>query len=114
MTAVTAPSKLKRIRELNDKLRQTFTGGQIVMTAGVAHLDNQMKALVLNATRAFTDFDEGNDPHSEHDFGSFDIASQRFFFKIDYYNRQLDAGSDDPSDPAVTKRVLTVMLAEEY
>jgi hypothetical protein len=36
------------------------------------------------------------------------------FFKIDYYDRTLTAHSPDPADPAVTRRVITVMLASEY
>ncbi|MEQ1708542.1 MAG: DUF3768 domain-containing protein [Terricaulis sp.] len=34
--------------------------------------------------------------------------------EIDCYNKSLRYGSDDPADPAVTTRVLTIMLASEY
>jgi hypothetical protein len=36
------------------------------------------------------------------------------FFKIDHYDRQLSAHSPDPADPDVTRRVITIMLAEQY
>jgi Protein of unknown function (DUF3768) len=35
-------------------------------------------------------------------------------FKIDYYDRSLNFHSPDPADPAVTERVITLMLAAEY
>ena len=60
------------------------------------------------------DFCHANDPHEEHDFGSFEAEGHTIFFKIDYYDRDLAYHSPDASDPAVTERVMTVMLAEEY
>jgi hypothetical protein len=62
----------------------------------------------------FKSFTEDNDPHGEHDFGSFDIVGRKFFWKIDYYDRQCQYGSEDPADPEKTTRVLTVTLAEDY
>jgi Protein of unknown function (DUF3768) len=35
-------------------------------------------------------------------------------WKIDCYDRLLDGRSRDPADAAVTRRVLTILLAEEY
>jgi hypothetical protein len=53
-------------------------------------------------------------PYAEHDFGSFELADYKFFWKIDYYDLRCESGSVDPSDPKRTTRVLTVMLASEY
>ena len=102
-----------RIRELNDDLRRTFVGGRIVITEGVNVLNVEVKAEALHQVRNFDRFDRDNDPHGEHDFGNFEIAGNRFFFKIDYYNLAMEGGSEDPDDPAKTTRVLTVMKAEE-
>ena len=49
-----------------------------------------------------------------NDFGSFEADGQLIFFKIDYFAKALNAHSPDPSDPSVTERVITIMLAEEY
>ncbi len=62
----------------------------------------------------FDAFTPDNDPHGERDFGSFEHEGERIFWKIDYYDRSLQFGSEDPSDPRQTRRVLTIMLASEY
>jgi hypothetical protein len=55
-----------------------------------------------------------NDPWGEHDCATLTVAGRRIIFKIDYFDRDLAYHSPDASNPAVTERVLTVMLAEEY
>ena len=84
------------------------------MTAGVSELPAETRTAILSAVRSFDKFDADNDPHREHDFGSFELAGHKFFFKLDYYDPGLESGSADPADPAKTTRVLTLMLAEEY
>jgi Protein of unknown function (DUF3768) len=64
--------------------------------------------------RAFAAFTEDNDPHGEHDFGIVDNGDVRCLWKIDYYDREMEFMSPDPADPAVTTRILTLMLADEY
>ncbi|MDA9497701.1 DUF3768 domain-containing protein [Bradyrhizobium sp. CCBAU 11357] len=56
---------------------------------------------------------EENDPHGEHGFGSFDLVGQKVFWKIDYDDRKMQQGSEDPSDPERTLRVVRLMLASE-
>ena len=111
---VLSKSNSERIRELNDSFRQSFVGGRVVLTQGVDALSAEVKAEVLKCVRNFDRFDHDNDPHGEHDFGNFEVAGQRFFFKIDYYDLEMEGGSEDPADPTKTTRVLTVMKAEEY
>jgi len=111
---MTQQAACHRIRVLNDNFRSTFIGGQVLLTAGVSELSMDRKAQVLLAVQSFQDFTTDNDPHGEHDFGSFEIAGDRLFWKIDYYDLDCRYGSEDPSDPERTTRVLTIMLAEEY
>jgi hypothetical protein len=105
-----------RIRDLNDTFRKTVdpTLGRMMLTAGVDALPSDVRAMAIRKVTTFDAFGAENDPHGEHDFGSFDLAEHKFFFKLDYYDPRLEFGSDDPTDPAKTTRVLTLMLAEEY
>ena len=107
-------SKTARIAALNDELRQNFAEGIAVMTPGIAALGAEAVARIVKTIAVFDDFCHANDPHEEHDFGAFDADGQQVFFKIDYYDESLTYHSPDPADPSVTKRVITIMLAEEY
>jgi hypothetical protein len=100
------------IRRLNDQFRATLIGGIVTLTQGIAARDDA--AAIVRKVREFADFSADNDPYQEHDFGALDHGDEKIFWKIDYYDKTLCAGSDDPADPAVTTRVLTIMLAEEY
>jgi hypothetical protein len=88
--------------------------GKVVMTAGIAALSPDDMVAVLSKVRAFSAFSADNDPHHEHDFGSFEHGEARIFWKIDCYAPDLLHGSEDPADLCKTVRVLTVMLASEY
>ena len=106
--------KAGRIRDLNDAFRKSLSGGRVYLTPGIEALPRDVRAIVIRKVKTFEAFSPDNDPHGEHDFGSFDLAGQKLFWKIDYYTPDLQGGSEDPTDPAKTTRVLTMMLAEEY
>ena len=94
-----------KIRALNDQLRSTFTGGRIAATPGILGLGNL--PAILERLKAFSDFDSGNDPYHEHDFGAFKVTAEDgleklVFFKIDYYDPELMMGSPNPADEALT------------
>jgi len=107
-------NRTQRIRELNDELRQHLLGGLAVMTPGVAALGQQAVERIVQTISVFDDFCHANDPHEEHDFGAFKAEGRTVFFKIDYFDKILTHHSPDPSDPSVTERVITIMLADEY
>jgi hypothetical protein len=120
-------STTHRIAELNDRFRKA-TGssdpagmslGKKVMTSGIGDLGLIATVEIAERVAAFDSFTADNDPHAEHDFGSLNYDGNRIFWKLDYYDRASfgtghDMGSEDPSDPSTTLRVLTIMLASEY
>jgi len=103
-----------KIRELNDHARQHFVGCRVVITAGIQSLGDASVAAVLRAVQTYDRFTADNDPYGEHDFGSFTYEGHTVFWKWDYYDLDFSMHSPDAADPAVTARVLTIMLAEEY
>lgn len=112
--ATVRTSGAARIAALNDAFRRTFKDGRVVETAGVLALPEAERIALLLAVRRFDTFDGDNDPHGGHDFGAVEVGGRHCFWKIDAYSRDLRAHSPDAADPAVTTRVLTIMLAEEY
>jgi hypothetical protein len=114
MTTETEPTKTEQIRALNDRLRHNLSECTGVMTCGVAALGAEAVARIVKTIAVYDDFCHANDPHQEHDFGSFEADGQTIFFKIDYFDTTMTHHSPDPADPAVTERVITIMLAEEY
>lgn len=108
------PDRIATIRTLNDQLRTTGQGGRTVMTRGVMNLPTDFLVAVLRAVADFDAFAERNDPYGEHDCAIVEVAGHSVLWKIDYYDPGLDQHSDDPADAEATRRVLTIMLAEEY
>ena len=110
----------KKIAELNDLCRKAMgVAGKLFQTVGIDALPLAAQSAIREKVEAFDTFTPDNDPHGERDFGAFMHNGERIFWKIDYYDRASfgtghDLGSEDPSDPAKTLRVLTIMLASEY
>lgn len=102
------------VKTLNDNFRQTFTGGRVMLTTGINAKSQDDIAKILSKVRQFDHFTKANDPYNEHDFGSFDYKGEKIFWKIDYYDKNYQYLSDNPSNPNITNRVMTIMLADEY
>ena len=132
MSAVaTARDQTARIARLNDLARSAMgVACTAVATVGFRSLPTSDQSRVRELIETFDAFDEDNDPHGERDFGCVyqlacgrwtterprlrDDERERVFWKLDYYDRELQFGSEDAANPAVTRRVLTIMLADEY
>ena len=100
--------KIVMISMVNDKFRKSGFG--VTLTNGVQSVPDLQG--LLQAIREFDDFTEDNDPYGEHDFGSLVWNGDKVFWKIDYYNETFDAWEDPLSQKC--KRIMTVMLAQEY
>jgi len=105
----------KKIAKLNDLCRTAMgVAGRLVQTRGINALPLADQSAIREKVEKFDDFTSDNNPHGERDFGAFEHNGERIFWKIDYYDATLSMGSEDPSDPHKTVRILTIMLASEY
>ena len=102
------------IKTLNDNFRHSLQGGRVMLTCGIRAKTQDEIAEILEKVRSFDNFTTANDPYGEHDFGSFDYKGQKIFWKIDYYDNNLQYLSEDPADVSKTIKVITILLAEEY
>lgn len=103
------------IAQLNDRFRQgDHTLGRVYTTQIVQALSSEEQQELFRLVRVFDEFSSENDPWQEHDFGAVEFKGGKYYFKIDCYAPDLKHGSEDPSNPAVTIRVLTLMHSSEY
>jgi Protein of unknown function (DUF3768) len=128
---ISAREQAARIARLNDLARQAMgVACTVVATVGFRSLSDADQSRVRELIETFDAFTEDNDPHGERDFGCVyqlgdgrwtterprvrEDERARVFWKLDYYDRELRFASEDAADPAITRRVLTIMLADEY
>ncbi len=128
---ISAREQAARIARLNDLARQAMgVACTVVATVGFRSLSDADQSRVRELIETFDAFTEDNDPHGERDFGCVyqlgdgrwtterprvrEDERTRVFWKLDYYDRELRFASEDAADPAITRRVLTIMLADEY
>lgn len=102
------------IRDLNDQLRTKGIGGRTVLTRGIGALPPNELVAALRAVADFSNFSESNDPYGEHDCAMIEVAGHQVLWKIDYCDPDLLGHSLNAADPAITARVMTIMLADEY
>ena len=120
-----------RIARLNDLARSAMgVASMVVATIGFQTLAETDQSRVRELIETFDAFTDDNDPYGERDFGcvyqladrswtterppSRDDSQEQVFWKLDYYDRDLAGASEDAADPMLTRRVLTIMLSDEY
>lgn len=121
-------TRAERIARLNDLARRAMgIASMVVASEGIRALPEADQSRLRVLVETFDAFTPDNDPYGERDFGAIyqgvdgvwstsrpvDVALT-VFWKIDAYDRELRFGSEDSADPALTRRVLTIMLASEY
>ena len=118
-------TRTQRIAELNDLARTAMgVASRVIQTSGISALPGEVQSRIREKVEMFGTptpkgdlrhmFTKDNDPHGERDFGTVYHEDLKVFWKIDYYDKAMEYGSEHPEDPAQTTRVLTIMLAEEY
>lgn len=108
-----------KIRKLNDAFRASLITahplGKLYATAGVAAHGADFQNRVIEAVVAFSVFTADIDPHGVHDMVRVTVDGIIVWGKIDLYDKaDPDLGAEDPSNPATTERVMTLLLPDEY
>jgi hypothetical protein len=109
----------ERIAAQNDRFRTKLgtaldVPGQVVATQGVMAKGAGFLAAAGAAVQAFVTFTEDDDPHGEHDFGAVTVEGVAVWWKIDLYDPAYAYGSERRDDLIATRRVLTLLLPEDY
>lgn len=112
--ADTPDSNIDTIGRLNDRCRQGLDRtAKVMMTSaclatftegGTSALDVQIG--IVDALRRCI-FDPRD---RERNRGAFEFRGRTVYFSIDYYDLDREYGSEDPADPAKTRRVLMMMM----
>jgi hypothetical protein len=120
---VNNPAIAAIIAKQNDAFRTSVTAlikapgvppGKLVMTAGIAAQSDEFRAALIGALVAFDSFDADSDPYGLHEMGVLEIEGERVWFKFDLYDENYEYAAEAPTNPARTRRVLTLLLPSEY
>jgi Protein of unknown function (DUF3768) len=107
--------KPDRFYPLDVKWRPKLLVARAILSPEIATLRPEAAVAIVNTIAVFDDFSRANGRFKPHDFGAFDLDDGRtIFFEIEYVDKSLTGPSPNPSDPAVTERVITIMLPAEW
>lgn len=112
--------QLSRTAALNDRVRQGLDPrARIVITAACAAAltdgDSLQETVGIygDLLMAIDRCNFAPDECVERRRGEVTFRGQQIRFAIDYYDLSIEWGSENPADPAVTTRVMTIMLPED-
>ena len=91
--------------------------GHTLTTPGFRALPAATQIALIAKVMTFATFDADNDPLGDHSFGKVEADGAAIFWKIDLYDTDYSFGVGelaDASDPAQTRRVLTLYLPSEH
>lgn len=94
------------IAELNDKFRANDAKLPADGNHVIEQMDEEWRTAVMQAIRNLDSVDD-----AEHDFGAVNVNGKSLYWKIDYYDTELEYSSDEPCDDVLTERVLTIIPA---
>ena len=118
-TADNTPSRTARIARLNDDARLGLDRrARILFTSNCLETFRPTPEIHLafvqaELLKAFRHCEFAADS-PEHDFASILHRERKVWMKIDYYDLTCDYGSEDPANAAITTRVITILLPEDY
>ena len=112
---------IKRIARLNDIFRASILKpapdqslGQVFCTASIMALPKADIQSIAEKVSLFDDFNEGDDPYGEHDFGSFTFKGKKIYWKIDYKDPSLEYKPNETTEPLEPNRILTILFSHEW
>lgn len=108
------PAVTQRLRQLNNAFRKTGEGGITTISMAVHAIGPKAVSEIRAAIAAFTGFDSSGSEESEHDYGTINYQGQMVYWKIDYFDEDVAFASSDATDPDVTVRVMTILLASDF
>jgi hypothetical protein len=115
------PVPITPVGEANNRFRAEVLRGspghhRILSTRGIQALGSLVVQEILHQVLVFPDesFRESSDPHGDRDFIVVHHQGQKVWAKIDTFDLSMEWMSEDPADDALTVRVMTLMLPDEY
>ena len=108
-----APAK-KATALLNDRFRQGDRSlGEYKLSRQVLALPKHKQKQLFKELQEFSDFNPQNDPSGDRSRGEIVMDNFTYIWKIDYLDTTMTMVSDDPADPSVTTRVLSIIRTGE-